>query len=58
MCIAPDRRGFVSGSADHDVKFWEFELTNDENHEGGRLTSHSLPLAYMLSLSYMFIEKD
>ena len=30
VCVAPDRRGFVTGSADHTVKFWEFELVSDE----------------------------
>lgn len=26
LVMYPDKRGFVSGSADHDVKFWDFEL--------------------------------
>ncbi|XP_004363419.1 WD repeat domain-containing protein [Capsaspora owczarzaki ATCC 30864] len=30
ICLRPDRRGFVSGSADHDVKFWEFELVTEQ----------------------------
>ena len=28
--VAPDKRGFVTGGADHNVKFWEFELVSDE----------------------------
>ena len=27
--VSPDRRGLVTGSADHDVKFWDFELISD-----------------------------
>ncbi|XP_041346657.1 LOW QUALITY PROTEIN: WD repeat-containing protein 3 homolog, partial [Gigantopelta aegis] len=30
--VAPDRQGFATGSADHDVKFWEFELTTNDNY--------------------------
>lgn len=30
ISMAPDKRGFVTGSADHEVKFWEFELVSDE----------------------------
>ena len=26
------QRGFVTGSADHTVKFWEFELVTDDNN--------------------------
>ena len=29
VCVAPDRTGFISGSADHDIKFWNFELTSE-----------------------------
>ena len=32
--VAPDRQGFATGSADHDVKFWEFELTTDDDNPG------------------------
>ena len=32
--VAPDRQGFVTGSADHDVKFWEFELISDDDSPG------------------------
>ena len=27
--VRPDGRGFVSGSADKDVKFWDFEMRED-----------------------------
>ncbi|EDV20491.1 uncharacterized protein TRIADDRAFT_31835 [Trichoplax adhaerens] len=30
MCLNPDKRGFVSGGADQNVQFWEFELISDE----------------------------
>ena len=30
--LDPSQTGFVTGSADHDVKFWEFELLSDEDH--------------------------
>ena len=33
LCMAPDKRGFVTGSADHEIKFWEFELVSDEGGE-------------------------
>lgn len=33
ICLTPDKNGFVSGSADHTVKFWYFELINDEENE-------------------------
>lgn len=29
MAALPDGSGFVSGSADHDVKFWEWEVAAD-----------------------------
>ena len=32
--VSPGRRGFATGSADHDVKFWEFELISDEDRPG------------------------
>ncbi len=34
LCLMPDKRGVVTGSADKTVKFWEFELTSGE--EGSR----------------------
>ncbi|XP_063069817.1 WD repeat-containing protein 3 [Engraulis encrasicolus] len=33
MCLAPDQRGIVTGSADKTVKFWDFELIKDEQSE-------------------------
>ncbi|XP_065906408.1 WD repeat-containing protein 3-like [Dysidea avara] len=46
LCLQPDKRGFVSGSADHTVKFWEFELvSDDENPTSKKLTmSHTRTL--------------
>eukprot|EP00795_Rhopilema_esculentum_P017672 gene17672-9326_t len=32
LTLAPDKKGFVSGSADHEVKFWEFELIDDSEY--------------------------
>lgn len=31
IALSPDKNGFISGSADHDVKFWEFELVEDSD---------------------------
>ncbi|XP_078001566.1 WD repeat-containing protein 3-like [Glandiceps talaboti] len=30
LALTPDKKGFVTGSADHTVKFWEFELVKDD----------------------------
>lgn len=30
MCLNPDKSGFVSGGADKTVRFWLFELVDDE----------------------------
>jgi hypothetical protein len=30
MCLNPDKSGFVSGCADKTVRFWLFELVDDE----------------------------
>lgn len=30
MCLIPDKSGFVSGGADKTVRFWQFELIDDE----------------------------
>uniref|UniRef100_A0A8D3BLN1 WD repeat-containing protein 3 n=1 Tax=Scophthalmus maximus TaxID=52904 RepID=A0A8D3BLN1_SCOMX len=38
LCLAPDQRGIVTGSADKKVKFWEFELIKDEGTGQKRLT--------------------
>ena len=34
-CVST-QRGIVSGSADHDVKFWDFELVTDEEYSATR----------------------
>lgn len=31
ISLSPDQRGFVTGGADKAVKFWEFELVNDDS---------------------------
>ena len=33
LYLTPDKNGFVSGSADHTVKFWNFELVDDEENQ-------------------------
>ncbi|TMS06102.1 WD repeat-containing protein 3 [Larimichthys crocea] len=38
LCLAPDQRGIVTGSADKTVKFWEFELIKDEGMSQKRLS--------------------
>lgn len=38
LCLAPDQRGIVTGSADKTVKFWEFELIKDQGSAQKRLT--------------------
>ncbi|MED6290311.1 Dip2/Utp12 protein [Characodon lateralis] len=38
LCLAPDQREIVSGSADKTVKFWEFELIKDQGTGQKRLT--------------------
>ncbi|XP_014852216.1 PREDICTED: WD repeat-containing protein 3 [Poecilia mexicana] len=38
LCVAPDQRGIISGSADKTVKFWEFELVRDKETDQKRLT--------------------
>lgn len=30
LCMIPDKNGFVSGGADHQVKFWSFQFVDDE----------------------------
>ncbi|PWA40153.1 transducin family protein / WD-40 repeat family protein [Artemisia annua] len=34
----PDGNGFVTGSTDHDVKFWEYETTKDPGQDSAHLT--------------------
>jgi U3 small nucleolar RNA-associated protein 12 len=38
VALSPDNRGMASGSADHTVKFWEFELVSSAlpSQEGKR----------------------
>lgn len=31
LCVLPDKRGIVTGSADKSVKFWQFELIADDS---------------------------
>ncbi|XP_072035883.1 WD repeat-containing protein 3-like [Amphiura filiformis] len=31
ISVAPDKKGFVTGSADKTLKFWQFELVSDED---------------------------
>uniref|UniRef100_A0A3Q3FCU7 WD repeat domain 3 n=1 Tax=Labrus bergylta TaxID=56723 RepID=A0A3Q3FCU7_9LABR len=38
LCLAPDQRGIVTGSADKTVKFWDFELIKDQGSSQKRLT--------------------
>jgi U3 small nucleolar RNA-associated protein 12 len=37
--IRPDKKGFVTGSADKDVKFWDFQLVEDEKTGVRRLSA-------------------
>ncbi len=45
LAALPDGSGFVSGSADHDVKFWEWEIvTETAQGDAGCVTaSHWMP---------------
>lgn len=36
--VRPDKRGFATGSADKDVKFWDFDMVQDKNSAAKRLT--------------------
>lgn len=36
--VRPDKRGFATGSADKDVKFWDFDMVQDKNSPAKRLT--------------------
>ncbi|XP_065648655.1 WD repeat-containing protein 3 isoform X2 [Hydra vulgaris] len=47
IALSPDKRGFITGSADHDVKFWEFELIKDEEYS---LTSTRLGMTHTQTL--------
>ncbi len=35
MSLYPDKRGVATGSADHTVKFWEFELVSSGSEAQG-----------------------
>ncbi|KAL0270510.1 UNVERIFIED_CONTAM: hypothetical protein PYX00_007902 [Menopon gallinae] len=38
--VTPDKRGCITGSSDHTVKFWEFELIDDkDNNSSGKVLS-------------------
>ncbi|KAJ8314591.1 hypothetical protein KUTeg_006741 [Tegillarca granosa] len=47
LSMLPDKRGIVSGSADHDVKFWNFELITDPSFS---TTSKRLTLEHVKTL--------
>ncbi|XP_048577816.1 WD repeat-containing protein 3 [Nematostella vectensis] len=47
LALAPDKRGFVSGSGDSCIKFWEFELITDENYSK---SSKRLSVAHVQTL--------
>lgn len=36
--VRPDKRGFATGSADKDVKFWDFDMVQDKGSVAKRLT--------------------
>ncbi|CAA7391314.1 unnamed protein product [Spirodela intermedia] len=36
--LTPDGNGFVSGSADHDIKFWEYQQVQKPGHGSNHLT--------------------
>jgi len=36
VCLAPGGAGVLSGGADKDVKFWDFEAVTDDEDEGGQ----------------------
>ncbi|XP_023931815.1 WD repeat-containing protein 3-like [Lingula anatina] len=47
VCMSPDKRGIISGSADKEVKFWDFELITDEKYSK---TSKRLTLVHTRTL--------
>lgn len=51
ICLAPDKRGFVTGSADKTLKFWEFELVSSENEEGRTVRELSIVHTRTLKMS-------
>ncbi|CAO3587349.1 unnamed protein product [Absidia cylindrospora] len=40
LAVRPDKRGFVTGSADKDVKFWDFDLLEKSNSEKSLTFTH------------------
>ncbi|KAI8086699.1 quinon protein alcohol dehydrogenase-like superfamily [Halteromyces radiatus] len=40
LAIRPDKRGFVTGSADKDVKFWDFDLVENSKAEKSLTFTH------------------
>nr|XP_054753493.1 WD repeat-containing protein 3-like [Lytechinus pictus] len=51
ICLSPDKRGFVTGSADKTLKFWEFELVSSENDEGRTVRELSIVHTRTLKMS-------
>lgn len=47
--VRPDKKGLVSGSADKDVKFWEFEMI--EVDDGAQVTTDRLGVTRTVSIS-------
>lgn len=52
VCMSPDKRGLVSGSADKEVKFWMFELVASQENQSG---SQQLTLKHVRTLK---LEED
>ncbi|RKP35576.1 quinon protein alcohol dehydrogenase-like superfamily [Dimargaris cristalligena] len=55
LAVQPDRRGLATGSADHVVKFWEFELAqttldDDEGTSTGLVPNEQVTLAHVRTL--------
>ena len=49
LAALPDGSGFVSGSADHDVKFWEWEIvTETAQSDAGCAESSNTPVVICL----------
>ncbi|RKP12799.1 WD40-repeat-containing domain protein [Piptocephalis cylindrospora] len=49
MQVRPDQKGLITGSADKDVKFWDFDLTTTTS-EGGSSKARRLTLVHMRTL--------
>ncbi|CAM0136951.1 beta transducin [Umbelopsis sp. WA50703] len=49
--VRPDKRGLVTGSADKDVKFWDFDMIDDKSIDGNAQTRPKrLTLSHMRTL--------